>query len=66
MTILLQHPITEKPKKPGEYWIKRGNIIIIISLSVEDIEEWDVYTKHNPAAAWYEEIELPDDAIIVQ
>lgn len=66
MTILLQHPITDKPNKPGEYWIKRGNIIIIIFLSFEDIEEWDVYIKHNPASAWYEEIELPDDAIIVQ
>jgi hypothetical protein len=33
-------------------------------LEVPNIEKWDLYSKG--AIYWYEPIELPDDAIIVQ
>jgi hypothetical protein len=63
MTILLQHPITEKPKKPGEYWFQFSYVMLSL-LEVPNIEKWDLYSKG--AIYWYEPIELPDDAIIVQ
>jgi hypothetical protein len=67
MTILLQHPITEKPEKPGEYWFekrKRKEMVSVFLHKQAISKTWDLYEKE--CIAWYEPIELPDDAIIVQ
>ena len=64
MTILLQHPITEKPKKPGIYWFEYENDRIIKGRIIQkNIQDWDL---SNICKFWYEQIELPDDAVIVQ
>lgn len=67
MTILLQHPITEKPKKPGTYWFQKKNRKEIVSVFLHKqaiIKTWDLY--ESECSCWYEEVELPDDAVIVQ
>lgn len=66
MTILLKHPITEKPEKPGEYWFKMTNK----SISKHEVgdyllSDWNAFME-NICECWYEEIELSDDAIIVK
>jgi len=66
MTILLQHPITDKPKKPGEYWLQLGKRTMTkYSINQSLLNEWEEFLQ-SICDYWYEPIELPDDAIIVQ
>lgn len=65
MTILLERPISESPKKEGVYVVKTmyGRFDAIWDNHFGFHQE---FTDCSGITHWYEEITLPDDTIIVQ
>lgn len=64
MTILLEHPIEDKPKKSGHCMIKDSSTTPYWAFYNQVEDKWLCLHTNKQLTHWYEEITLPDDTII--